>query len=377
MFLFFEWWKFAGATIRDFFAIEWSETALSSFLIVFCAGALFVFLSILKFVLRRKRFFRMHPGFPVSEKKRRFVWYMRIIYGIPKVLFAGGIFFLLLALADPLLYSSSEETTRTIRARERIELIDVSPSMGETISQDETRLKAWVARDAHLRFLEMRMGENDVVCLWVFADNPYKLQDCIQDDRAYWLQVYIAPYVYSGTNPFPNTRDGVAQELRRGLIRSEGGTNLSQALTAIIDFVNERNALNRGATRRRSLLMVTDIELGGGDNPIIPLHELGRLGVTPYVLLIERQDRQYNAELKLRFISEVVRLGGRVYRIGEEASLQRAFENIDELERSEMVVRTIRTKNEVFQNPLSVALLLLIGTVCAELVVVFVFPRTP
>ena len=91
----------------------------------------------------------------------------RVVHAIPKLVVGAAVALLIAAAADPFL-PSTEEFAGSLDSRLRVDLIDVSGSMGWEFPGTHAS-KAQVARDAYLKFLEMRRGKNDRVSLWLFS----------------------------------------------------------------------------------------------------------------------------------------------------------------------------------------------------------------
>jgi len=303
--------------VRSFFSVDWSAVSFESERIVFLAGIAILAALSIKLRLVRKRFFRLHSGAALDMKRNKERWYVKIPRFAARTLLAGAIFFVLFALASPVFYEI-EKKEKVVETRERIDLIDVSTSMKPAFG-DTKKMMAEVGREAFLSFLDLREGQGDKACLWVFSDNPYKIQDCVIDDELYKFQAYSAPLIISGQ---------YSDYGKPGfwIIESEGGTQLGAALRAIAEDIE--NNEDRSA-RKRALLMVTDAVFNS--DPEAELENLRRLNVIPYLFLIREEDANIN-QRTADFLAVVRRLGGRVYRIGEERALHRAFEDFNKIE---------------------------------------------
>ena len=171
-----------------------------------------------------------------------------VLYNAPKLLLALALTAVMVALADPFL-TATQEVTGDVESRVRIDLVDTSLSMAWEFP-DTGKSRAQVAREAHLRFLEMRRDKNDRVSLWVFSSYPYMVDDFVLDDELYYFQVMEAPYAtvkilapQSGTSL---DRLFVPDDKVR-IIPSEGNTNINLALQTV------GAALRPGRSQRWSL----------------------------------------------------------------------------------------------------------------------------
>lgn len=348
--------------IQSFFLIDWSTVPFESERIVFLTGiAIFAAFSI-KFLLGRKRFFRLHSGAALDMKINKERWYAKALRFVTRTLLAGAILFVLFALASPTFYEI-EKKERIIEARERIDLIDVSTSM-EPAFGDTKKMMAEVGREMLLSFLDLREGQGDRACLWVFSDNPYKIQDCVIDDKLYKFQAYSAPLIIT-KDPDDYGKPGY------WIIESEGGTQLGVALQVIAEDIENNED---GNVRKRALLMVTDAVLTS--NPKAELERLRRLNVIPYLFLIKEEDMSIS-QGTADFLAVVRSLGGRVYRIGEEEAFHRVFENFNKIESFEADLSGIHTRFLLFQKPLFIALVFAISALLLSMVTETIFTRTP
>ena len=116
-----------------------------------------------------------------------------MLYNVPKALLALAVAGVSVALADPFLMAT-DEVQREVESRVRIDLVDTSLSMAWEFS-NAGRSRAEIAREAHLRFLDMRREKGDRVSLWLFSSYPYMVDDFVFDDEMYYFQVMDAPYV--------------------------------------------------------------------------------------------------------------------------------------------------------------------------------------
>ena len=158
--------------------------------------AAIVILAIALATLRRWRrpraHWRLHSGHAIDPAHRRRAW-RRVVYALPKMALGVAMALLIVAAAQPFL-ASTEQFAGSMDSRLRVDLIDVSGSMGWQFP-GTLASKAQVARDAYLKFLEMRRGKNDRVSLWLFSSHPYMIDDFVTDDELYHFEASDAPYL--------------------------------------------------------------------------------------------------------------------------------------------------------------------------------------
>lgn len=142
----------------------------------------------------------------------------------------------------------------------------------------------------------------------------------------------------------------------------EDGTAIGTAIASAATRLNERKE-----TKSKVIILVTDgMNNRGSISPAEAAEQAKALGIKIFTIAIgmDRRLSHYTSnidtfdEKTLRKIANIT--GGRYYRASSGASLQKAFENIDSLEKTEAKKRTLISYDELFMWPLSVALLLLL-----------------
>ena len=357
MSVFYRIWELVVLKLSVFWHTDWSSVNFGSRGVAITTGIILVVVSALRFFVGRLRFFRAESGHPIYKEKRE-SWLRKGIYFLPRLFLGAGLAFLIFALAEPFLSSFFEEQ-EIITVRERYDLFDASDSMKEMF--DDNKTKAEVAREEFMKFLEMRTGKGDRACLWIFSANPYRIQDCVQDDEVYKFQVFAAPHILGGRGTYDDN-----ENLNIRIVRGEGGTNLVRALRAISEYIKERGSPD---IKRRILLMVTDAVITTFPNR--ELNVLRTMGVVPYIFLVKPKNKTYSGSSS-RLLNSIPYYGGKVFRVSEPGELERAFQEIDRIEKSEIKSSNFYTKNTLFQRPLFVAFVLLIfSTIIGSLVEIF------
>ena len=119
-----------------------------------------------------------------------------------------------------------------------------------------------MAREAHLRFVEMRREKNDRVSLWLFSSYPYMVDDFVLDDEMYFFQVMEAPYV---TVKILAPQSGTSLDSlfvppdKVRIIPNEGNTNINLALQSVIRHFDQDQATGGGRIdMHRAILIITD-----------------------------------------------------------------------------------------------------------------------
>jgi hypothetical protein len=297
-------------------------------------------LMLLRRSMWRRRHSRLHSGHAIDPTHLRRSW-TRFVFAIPKLVLCAAVALLMVAAADPFL-PSTEEFAGSIDSRLRVDLIDVSGSMGwEFPGTHES--KAQIARDAYLKFLEMRRGKNDRVSLWLFSTYPYMVDDFVTDDELYYYEASDAPYLM--TQSVDRAMIVPAERVR--IIPAEGDSNIVRPLQAIIrqlDADQASSGLRRAVPR--ALLVVTDAAVS--ELPEEELNELSKRDVVPYIIYINATNPRFASMLRQQgpppLVDQIRNHGGDYFDTRDPRSLARAYAAIDAREavRSELRHRALR-----------------------------------
>jgi len=309
------------------------------------AGFILCVLILKLFIHRKRNRGRAHSGHAIPADLREGM-VPKAARLLAKGIVAIGIVFMLLALAEPHLPKTNK--IHVFQTRERVDLIDVSGSMGEPFRQTG-KIKASLARKTLLEFLAMRRGQHDRASFWEFSDHPYKLQDFTTDDDAYEFVAEDAPYIlYSSCNN--SFVSGVPAHFCRE-IYGEGGTEMDVALDAIIKYFKlEGNP----KVKRKSLLIVTDAETS--DYPVKEFEEMKANHIVPYIIWLDDGDDDFMAQ---QVIQGVTAIGGKYYRIQDPGAIRKAFEDINRTEKAETKTVDYLVSPAIFQRFLFVGVILL------------------
>ncbi len=307
-----------------------------------------------RLALRRRKHSRQHSGHVVDPKHQKRLW-VRAAHTFPKVLVGGALALIIFAAADPFL-TATEEVSGFVESRVRVDLVDTSGSMAWEFPETG-KSKAEVARDAHLRFLDMRTGKNDRVSLWLFSTYPYMVDDFVLDDELYYFQVWDAPYVMT-------QRLDKAMVVPRDKVRivpAEGDTNIIRPLQSIMkQFDQDEAALGGGTNQNRAVLIVTDAAVD--EFPDAEFAALNQRNVVPYIIYINTSDARtamIGHPSTPRLIEMIREYGGDYFDVTDEDSLTLAYEAIDEREAVRVELRHRALKVPIYSRFLLIAMALL------------------
>jgi hypothetical protein len=350
---------FAGSGLQDLWQTDFSQvhygtTGLARLLAILVLSAAGV--TTVRLMLRRRPHYRSHSGHTISRRFQKGLG-SRMLYNVPKLVLAIGTAMLLIAAADPFL-ATTEEYSGSVDSRVRVDLIDVSGSMGwEFPGTDKS--KAEIARDAHLKFLEMRRDKSDRVSLWLFSTYPYMVDDFVTDDELYYFQVWDAPYVM--TSSVPRWMKVPADKLR--LIPAEGDSNVVRPLQAILaQFDRDDAASGHRGGEHRALLLITDGAVS--EFPREQLAELSARNIRPYIIFVNADP---TGQIVLPgdappLIEEIRSFGGDYFDVTDPSGLSKAYQAIDAREAVRYEVRHRALKVPIYHRFLTAGLaLMLIG----------------
>ena len=366
-----EWIAVSRNGFSEFLKIEFQNVRFSNIQLAEQVAAIIITFIIFRVgirIFRKNKFSQKQSGYSEIKKHSQGL-FSKTIHFIPRLLTVSGVALLVVALAEPVINQRKEEIKIT-ESRIRVELRDTSGSMEQAFPGTEIS-KAEVGARAHLDFLKMRKGKNDRVSFWVFASNPYLIQDFIVDDELYFSQVVDAPWIsysqvtnYVGYPPIPSDRYNRAEG-------ETGGTDLVLALSAVIKQVDEDDESNKGS--RKSLLIITDGEPSG--TPANQLDELKKRNFIPYVIFIRsaplmptdptddsgtQSSPAKQASSLPQFIQDISKWGGLYFDVADKNSLNRAYQAIDKLETTKVSSRIIIFKQPIFEKFILTAICILL-----------------
>ncbi len=153
----------------------------------------------------------------------------------------------------------------------------------------------------------------------------------------------------------------LADDHRPGYI-AEDGTAIGTAIASAALRLDERKE-----TKSKVIILVTDgMSNRGTITPIDAAKQAAELGIKIFTIAIGKDERlsRYTANVDTfdeKTLKEIARItGGKFYRASSGARLQKAFESIDRLEKTEAKRRTLISYDELFIWPLSLAAILLL-----------------
>lgn len=360
------WQDLAGT---DFHQIKYSEPEFAIKIgVVLCLLILLKkILALIGWWLGWENYSRKDSGHFISKTESYLL--ARFILAIPTLTLALPLLAVVFAIANPYFAVTREEKIY-IETRTRIELQDVSSSMAEQF-QKTGKSKGEIASNAHLKFLEMRKGKKDRTAFWLFSNDPYPIQeDFIIDDEAYYFKVYDAPWELGSSDTSNWTEEQwkkyVLPKSRYLQVAGQGGTVLSGTLKAAIstfDADAKKQKLSSRSGAGRSILIITDAAISDLDNVRFDFEEISKRGIRPYIIFIDDSNGEENLGQLASIpalLQEVIARGGKYFSVSDENSLDRAYQEIDKLEKTRVEIVKKSLKIPAFQKFIFLAILALI-----------------
>lgn len=361
----------------DFYDVKFSETELA-----LKVGAVLIFLIFLKISwtligrwLGWENYSRKDSGHLISGRNKKHL-FARFILSVPTLALFIPLLAVLFAVADPY-FTVTKEEKKYIEARTRFDFRDVSNSMSEAF-QSTGKTKAEIAANAHLKFLEMRHGKNDRTALWVFSNDPYPVQeDFIVDDELYYLKVFDAPWEFGSDKSEDQWAQYPIPRARYLSVPGQGGTQLSgplQVAIRIFDADAKKQKLSPYASAGRAILVITDAEISDFAAVKAYLDELSKRKVRPYIIFINgsvfgQSDEDDGGTPSFPpLLKEVADRGGKIFPVSDTDALDRAYQEIDQLEKTRVGIVKKSFKIPAFQKFIFMAIMALIIIIPAGLV---------
>lgn len=357
-------WELVKAGLISFRDTNFNLVRFESLGLALGAGLFIVIILMAKLLWGRNKFSHVGSGYRISKKYQQGKL-VKLILIIPKILLGGAVFFMLVSLANPYLPKTTIE--KIVQSRERVDLIDVSASKGWEF-ENTGKAAGQLGREAFLKFLNMRRGQNDSVSLWLFASEPHIREDFIIDDDIYIMQVEDAPYVMAyplhpgliENDPDENFVDIIAPRDKIEFVDG-GNTNLNPALDAVIAYFDREG---NKKIKQKSLLVETDAAVEADAEP--QLRQLQKRNIKVYLLHIKPNIIGESQFANLRGIEHaallkkrVQQFGGKVYDIRDSRSLENAYRDIDGLEKAPISLTRHLFKVLIYQRSLMVAFVLM------------------
>ena len=338
----------------EFAQVRYGDVGMA-FLLTIVVG-LGLCVTLLRLLVQRRKHTRFHSGHEIdpTHQKR---WWVRVVHTAPKALIAGALGLILFAAADPFL-TATEEVHGYIDSRVRVDLVDTSGSMAWEFP-NTGKSKAEVAREAHLRFLEMRREKNDRVSLWLFSTYPYMVDDFVVDHELYYFQVWDAPYVTA-------QRLDKAMVVPRDKVRiipAEGDTNIIRPLRSIMrHFDRDEAAMGGGKNLNRAILIITDAAVD--EFPDAEFAALNRRNIIPYIIYINTSDVRSAMVGHPRGMPQLIEMireyGGDYFDVTDQDGLTHAYQAIDEREAVRVEMKHRALKVPIYSRFLLLAMAMLV-----------------
>ncbi len=274
-----------------------------------------------RFAPRRQRPLRFSDGQALQQLPKS--WVVRARF-LPPILYVAGLLLLVAALARP--QRGIDERRVRREAIDMVLLIDVSSSMLEEDFYLDGRRVNRMEVCVHAAQEFIRMRRNDRIAVIAFAGVPFVMAPLTFDHG--WLQQQV------GRIEIAMVQDGTAigSAIASGLNRLRDSEAESKVIVLLTDGVNNTGNISpENAARAAAALGVRVHAIGAGAQDYAPFPARDPFGRTRYVQRLAVFD-----EAQLQRIADIT--GGQYFHANDTEALQRIYDEIDELERTEIEV---------------------------------------
>lgn len=346
----------------DFSQVKYTEVNFALYLAGVLAGFILLKLvlpRILSYFFGRNRtkYSQKVSGHSIPREYERGYFY-GFIFFLPKLALVIPLAAIFFALADPF-FPLFRNEAKYVETRIRIDIRDVSSSMGATRIGDESRGE--VAHKAHLEFLKMRLGKGDRTSYWIFSNNAYLMQNFTVDEDLYYQQVYDSPWEIGSTNPeeFNQWDSYPTPKSRYQLVVGEGGTVISSSLRSVLEQLKDDEARQNNPYSYRStskaLLILTDAGISDFSEAVAYIEELRKKKVIIYLIMISGPETSPSP-----ILIEIEKSGGKYFYVSSPDSILKAYQQIDQLEKTKVELQRIIYKISLFYKFIYIAIMALI-----------------
>ena len=272
-------------------------------------------------------------------------WAVRASIVLP-ILYAIGMLFLVIAISRPL--KGLEESNVNTEAIDIVLLVDVSTSMEaidfSTRGREMNRLEA--AKEVITEFVKNR--PNDLIGMVAFSALPYTVSPLTLDHS--WLLKQM-DRLYTGM-----LEDGTAigDALASAINRLRDGQSKSKVVILLTDGMNNAGTLSpENAAQAAEALDIKIYTIGAGSKGLVKMPVKNFFGGKSYQTIRSEID-----EPMLTEIAETT--GGQYFRATDLDSLKDIYQQIDEMEKTEITVESFTRFEERFMPFMVLALICLV-----------------
>jgi Ca-activated chloride channel family protein len=253
---------------------------------------------------------------------------------------------LVVALARP--QTSFKQTERTVSGIDIMMVMDVSASMNIEDLGDRSRLE--IAKETMDSFVRGR--QNDRIGFVVFSGEPLTMAPATLDYGI--LQKSLRDAQTGVLKDGTGIGDGLSLAVNR-LRGSKAKTRIVILLTDGDNNVGQVDPATAGDLAAGYGIKVYTIVIGKEGRVKLPIRRKGPFGNT--VTTYQWMDNALNPEL-MRHVAELT--GGKFYRVTDAGMLESVFDEINQLEKSEVKSTDKVRYEEAFQRPLKAGVFLLV-----------------
>lgn len=306
--------------------------------------------------VRKMRHRQVHMSFSSISAIEGIKTVRTILYPFLPVLLALGYSSLVLALAKPQLSLKEEEVKA--EGIDIVMVMDISSSM---LAQDFQPDRLSVSKEVAKAFIDKRVY--DRIGLVVFAGESFTQCPLTTDHRV------VKDFL-----------DG----LQCGLL--EDGTAIGMGLASAVNRVKDSEI-----TSKVIILLTDGVNNSGYIKPLTAAEIAKELDTRVYTIGVgtrgqalspvqRRSDGRYifgmaNVEIDERLLNEIAEMtGGRYFRATDEQSLQEIYDEIDELEKTEMEITTFKRYSDEYRPFLLFGIIMILANIVLKMTVFKTIP---
>ena len=318
---------------------------------------------ILFFFWREKKFLGYSSLYHVREP----AGFKKIVTKLPKPIFFGAVFFVIIAISHPQTKYYKEETA--LRGREIVLSIDTSFSMTGTAIETIKKIVGDFIKKRPNDLIGITIFGTDAALIVIPTMETQLLERSLE--RVHASQVGYQTSIGEGlftsiTALFEKDmgRKFIIKELRKGI-------NKEYLDDYAISFVKEME--KRQVIKNKLIVLFTDGIYNIGISPDRPLRLLKRMGIKAYVVAVKASDvTGVDPEVAAQHIEElkeaVESTGGKYFHAENFEEVARFYDEIDSIEKDKIVIETVSKKKDLFVYPTIASIFFLLVSIFIETV---------
>lgn len=375
-------WFLVISSVNDALNLDWSEiTYKKSSWVIWAAAFVVAAFFVSRAVAWRKKKSGSHYNVSMRvEKRHRPGFARKLARGLAWCLALASLFFLGVALADPVFYVTDK--VEQIESREIVYVRDVSASNGFRIQNTDVS-RGELAQEVVERLVIKRKDKKDRAAYVVFGTYSEIWSGFTTSFESLIFSISRAPRAVAPAEARENWPGMFILNKGQFVESFDGGsTNLHLGLESAIYLFDRKGSpkvteeLKRNPNAKmRSIVIITD---GAAEvDPEPQFLELRKRRIIPHLIFvdpdrtIEKQihgENSIKAKLPDQLLMKVRRSGGQYFMARDKESVDRISEELDRLQSVKQIQLTNVREKDVYYIPLAVAFLLAIAAIAMRII---------